>query len=87
MLYAGLDLSRTRLDFHLLNDEGVTVDVGVAPPDADGLRGLRERLDRVRSTNHHLPGSSSWLRALVADAWRSTVSSARSPASRVQRTE
>src|ERR671926_1026634 len=46
MLYAGLDLSRKRLDFHLLDAEGVTVDVGASPPDADGLRGLSERLDR-----------------------------------------
>jgi transposase len=45
-LYAGLDLSRKRLDFHLLDAEGATVDVGAAPPDADGLRGLSERLDR-----------------------------------------
>src|SRR5215207_1852324 len=50
MLYAGLDLSRKRLDFHLLDGEGVTVEVGAAPPDADGLRGLAERLDR-----HHGP--------------------------------
>jgi hypothetical protein len=28
MLYAGLDLSRKRLDFHLLDAEGATVDVG-----------------------------------------------------------
>ena len=27
MLYAGLDLSRKRLDFHLLDDEGATVEV------------------------------------------------------------
>src|SRR5580765_4453701 len=46
MLYAGLDLSRKRLDFHLLDGEGETVDVGAAPPDADGLRGLSERLAR-----------------------------------------
>ena len=46
MLYAGLDLSRKRLDFHLLDAEGATVDVGASPPDADGLRGLSERLDR-----------------------------------------
>ena len=46
MLYAGLDLSRKRLDFHLLDGEGATVEVGAAPPDADGLRGLSERLDR-----------------------------------------
>jgi hypothetical protein len=36
MLYAGLDLSRKRLDFHLLDAEGASVDVGAAPPDADG---------------------------------------------------
>jgi transposase len=46
MLYAGLDLSRKRLDFHLLDADGVTVEVGAAPPDADGLRGLSERLAR-----------------------------------------
>src|SRR5204862_1968130 len=46
MLYAGLDLSRKRLDFHLLDREGATVDVGAAPPDADGLRGLTQRLER-----------------------------------------
>jgi transposase len=46
MLYAGLDLSRKRLDFHLLDGEGATVDVGASPPDADGLRGLSERLNR-----------------------------------------
>src|SRR6184192_2980799 len=46
MLYAGLDLSRKRLDFHLLDDEGATVEVGAAPPDVDGLRRLTERLVR-----------------------------------------
>jgi hypothetical protein len=48
MLYAGLDLSRKRLDFHLLDGEGATVDVGAAPPDADGLRGLSQQLERHR---------------------------------------
>src|SRR6266542_4339075 len=46
MLYAGLDLSRKRLDFHLLDADGATVDVGASAPDADGLRGLSERLGR-----------------------------------------
>jgi transposase len=50
MLYAGLDLSRKRLDFHLLGADGATVEVGAAAPDADGLRGLTRRLDR-----HGLP--------------------------------
>jgi transposase len=48
MLHAGLDLSRKRLDFHLLDQAGETVDVGAAPPDSDGLRGLAVRLSRHR---------------------------------------
>ena len=39
-LYAGLDLSRRRLDFRLLDSAGETVEAGAAPPDADGLHGL-----------------------------------------------
>ncbi|HVS62444.1 MAG TPA: transposase, partial [Thermoanaerobaculia bacterium] len=46
MLYAGLDLSGKRLDFHLLDEVGETLEVGAAPPDADGLRGLAERVGR-----------------------------------------
>jgi hypothetical protein len=48
MLHAGLDLSRKRLDFHLLDSEGATVEVGGAPPDTDGLHGLTRRLGRHR---------------------------------------
>ncbi len=33
MLFAGLDLSRKRLDFHL-DAEGPTVEAGASPPDA-----------------------------------------------------
>ena len=46
MLYAGLDLSRKRLDFRLLDEAGGTIEVGAAPPDADGLRTLTMRLAR-----------------------------------------
>ena len=46
MLYAGLDLSRKRLDFRLLDQAGETVEAGAAPPDADGLRGLASRVSR-----------------------------------------
>src|SRR5215210_5069025 len=48
MLYAGLDLSRKRLDFHLLDVDGATVDVGASPPDADGLDRLTRRLAPYR---------------------------------------
>ena len=46
MLYVGLDLSRKRLDFHLLDADGAAVELGAAPPDVDGLRYLAARLDR-----------------------------------------
>jgi transposase len=44
MLHVGLDLSRTRLDYQALAEDGLAVDAGAAPPDADGLDGLAERL-------------------------------------------
>jgi transposase len=40
MLYAGLDLSRQRLDVHLLDEDGRTVEVTAVRPDADALRSL-----------------------------------------------
>jgi transposase len=46
MLYAGLDLSRKRLDFCLVDGVGERVEVGAAPPDADGLRSLALRIGR-----------------------------------------
>jgi transposase len=46
MLHAGLDLSRHRLDVHLLDEEGTTVEVRTAPPDFDGLRSLVRTVGR-----------------------------------------
>jgi hypothetical protein len=46
MLYAGLDLSRKRLDFRLLDQAGETIEAGAVAPDADGLRGLAARVAR-----------------------------------------
>jgi transposase len=40
MLYAGLDLSRKRLDVHILDEDGRTVEVTAVSPDAVGLRRL-----------------------------------------------
>jgi transposase len=80
MLYAGLDLSRKRLDCHLPDAEGATVDVGAAAPDADGLHGLTRRLDRhgepiraaIESMNgarfvHDQLGPAGW-QVAIADA-------------------
>ena len=44
MLHAGLDLSRRRLDVCLLDEHGELVAETAAPADADGLRGLAQRL-------------------------------------------
>src|SRR3954447_22735323 len=52
MLYAGLDLSRKRLDFHLLDAEGATLEVGAVAPDGDGVRHLTDRLDRHSAPVH-----------------------------------
>src|ERR1019366_1579450 len=46
MLYAGLDLSRQRLDVHVLDEEGRTVEVTAVRPDADALRTLADRVLR-----------------------------------------
>ena len=47
MLHAGLDLSRKRLDYCLLDERGDRVEVGAVAPDGDGLagfvRGVRDR--------------------------------------------
>ena len=46
MLYAGLDLSRQRLDVHVLDEHGRTVEVTAVRPDADALRTLVARMNR-----------------------------------------
>jgi transposase len=46
MLYAGLDLSRQRLDVHVLDEDGRTVETLAVSPDADALRTLAERVGR-----------------------------------------
>ncbi len=40
MLHAGLDLSRKRLDYCLIDEGGVIVETGAAAPDGDALAGL-----------------------------------------------
>ena len=45
MLHAGLDLSRRRLDYCLLDEAGERVGEGAVAPDADGLDGFARRVD------------------------------------------
>lgn len=44
MLHVGLDLSRTRLDVHVMDEAGAPVAVTTAAPDAGGLASLAYRL-------------------------------------------
>jgi transposase len=46
MLHAGLDLSRRRLDYCLLDMAGERVETGRAAPDADGLGGFARGIER-----------------------------------------
>jgi transposase len=46
MLHAGLDLSRRRLDYCLLDKTGETVEAGAVAPDLDGLTGFARRIEQ-----------------------------------------
>ena len=46
MSYAGLDLSRQRLDVHVLDEDGSTVEVAAVHPDGDALRSLAGHIAR-----------------------------------------
>jgi transposase len=46
MLYAGLDLSRQRVDVHILDEDGRTVDTLAVRPDADALATLVRHIGR-----------------------------------------
>jgi transposase len=48
MLYAGLDLSRQRLEVHVMDEDGSTVEVTAVHPDADALRTLTSVVSRHR---------------------------------------
>ena len=54
MLHAGLDLSRHRLDVHVMSDDGTTLKVTTAPPDRDGLRSLVRQVERDCGTDEVL---------------------------------
>jgi transposase len=80
MLHAGLDLSRRRLDFHLLDEAGQMVDVGAAPPDADGLRGLSARVSRhgrpVRAAIESMTGARFVHDQLALQGWQVEIADA-----------
>jgi transposase len=82
MLYAGLDLCRKRLDYCLLDDEGGRVEVGAAPPDGDGLRGLVRRVELrhgpqvVRAAIESMNGARFVHDTLEREGWEVEVADA-----------
>jgi transposase len=81
MLHAGLDLSRRRLDFHLLDEDGHTLGVGAAPPDADGLARLAERLrgygEPIRAAIESMTGARFVHDQLEQAGWQVEIADAR----------
>ena len=80
MLYAGLDLSRKRLDFRLLDQAGETIEAGAVAPDADGLRGLAARVARfgepVRAAIESMNGARFVHDQLEAAGWEVEIADA-----------
>jgi len=78
MLHAGLDLSRARLDVCLVGESGEFVAHTAAPPDADGLRHLADRLrgHRVRAVIESMTGARFVHDALEEFGWEVLVADA-----------
>jgi transposase len=81
MLHAGLDLSRRRLDFHLLDQDGRTVGAGIVPPDAEGLAAFAERVrahgQPVRAAIESMTGARFVHDQLEGLGWQVEVADAR----------
>jgi transposase len=82
VLHAGLDLSRRRLDYCLLDEAGERVEVAAAPPDADGVRALACRVQRrhgpvvVRAAIESMTGARFVHDALERCGWEVEVADA-----------
>jgi transposase len=79
MLHAGLDLGRRRLDVCLIGDDGEVVAQLAAPPDADGLRRLVERVGpqgRIRGVIESMTGARFVRDTLEGLGWEVLVADA-----------
>jgi hypothetical protein len=73
-------LGTHRTHFHLLDGHGATVEVGAAPPDADGLHSLTARLDRhgepIRAAIESMNGARFVHDRLELAGWRVEIADA-----------
>lgn len=80
MLHVGLDLSRLRLDFCLVDDEGTVLEADAVPPDADGLAHLAARLARrgqpLRAAIESMNGSRFVHDQLELHGWQVEIADA-----------
>ena len=78
MLHVGLDLSRSRLDYHALDEGGRTVAVEAAPPDADGLASLARRFagEQVRAAIESMNGARFVHDQLELAGWQVQIADA-----------
>jgi hypothetical protein len=77
MLHAGLDLSRHRVDVHVLDEAGATLVADAWAPDGDGLRRLAEELKRfeqpVRAAIESMNGARFVHDSLELAGWEVTI--------------
>jgi hypothetical protein len=78
VLYVGLDLSRKRLDYHVLDRQGGTVTVGAVPPDAGGLWALARRFasEPVEAALESMNGARFVHDQLERAGWRVEIADA-----------
>lgn len=82
MMHVGLDLSRKRLDVRVLAEDGGTLAVMSATPDAGGLAGLVDRFDRefasprVKAAIESMTGARFVRDELAAAGWEVAVADA-----------
>ena len=80
MLHIGMDLSRMRLDVHVMDGEGATVEVSKWAPDADGLRQLAQHMAEysqpVLGVIESINGARFVHDNLELDGWRVEIADA-----------
>lgn len=81
MLHVGLDLCRSRVDVHVMDEQGVAVLVTKSLPDADGLRVLTERVravdpSPVRAAIESMTGARFVRDTLAGHGWQVDVADA-----------